>query len=178
MPAMTGSARPLALIVAISLGVALGAAWLLTGLFGPTERGLRCARAPVAQCEVLQTRLFGVAGNTSFLVAQGEIRAAKTLAPAAGHVGGRSGVGAYRVALLLGPGTPYPEYPVLSYDAESSADAATRRLNDYFADPQATSIEVMTDLLSPVLIAELSAMAVVVVLVLFLRRWRPPASNP
>jgi hypothetical protein len=178
MPAMTGSARSLTLIVAISLGVALGAAWLLTGLLGATDRGLRCARAPVAQCEVLQTRLLGVAGNTSFWVPQGEIRGAKTLAPSAGQGGGRSGAGAYRVALLLDPGTPYPEYPVLSYDTESSADAAARRLNDYFADPQATSIEVTTDVLSPILIAELGAMAAVVVLFLFLRRWRRGASIP
>src|SRR5271154_2330897 len=101
MPAMTGSVRSLTLIAAISLGAAFGAAWLLTGLLGSTDRGVRCARAPVAQCEVLQTRLFGMAGNTSFFVAQAQIRGAKTLRPTAGHVGGRGGAGAHRVALLL-----------------------------------------------------------------------------
>ena len=171
---MNGQARTLVAIVVVSLGVALGAAWLLTSVLGPTDRGLRCVRAPVAQCEVLQTRLFGVAGSSSFYVPQGEVRGAKTLVPLASHVGGRSGAGAFRVALLLDPRGPYPEYSVLSYDTESSADAATLRLNEYFADPRASSIEILTDRLSPVLIAELGAMAAVVVLALWLQRRRRP----
>jgi hypothetical protein len=169
---MTGQARALTAILVVSFGVALGAAWLLTAQLGPTDRGLRCIRAPVARCEVLQTRLFGVAGNSSFFFPLGEVRGAKKLVPTTAHVGGRSGAGTYRVALLLDPPRPHPQYPVLSYDSESSADATTRRLNDYFADARAPSIEIMTDALSPVLIAELGAMAAVVVLSLWLLRRR------
>src|SRR6185437_2819797 len=146
---------------------ALACVWVLTGWVGPTDIGLRCTRAGTAECRVLQSRLPGIVGNSSFVLAESQIRGARTIAPIA-HGGGR-GRGTWRVALLLDPAARYPEYPVVSYDFESDADAATARLNAYFNDRTTPSIEIRTPA-SPLLMIELAVMALVGLLVLVLIR--------
>ncbi len=115
----------------------------LTTMFGPSDLGVRCARSGgTGQCEVLQSRCFGLFGNSSFKIDQTDIAGAETVAPRPA-VGGH-GSASCAVALRLKTG-PYHEYPVLSYAVCGRADAATRRLNGYFADPGSSSIAIRDD---------------------------------
>lgn len=117
---------------------------LLTSVFGPSDLGLRCAHSGGSgQCEVLQSRFFGLFGNSSFSIDEADVMGAETVAPRA-SVGGH-GSASCTVALRLKAG-PYRDYPVLSYPVCGRADAATRRLNRYFADPSTSSIEIRGDI--------------------------------
>lgn len=163
-----------ALLIGLPVMVALAGAYLLTGIFGPSDWGVRCVRSPVSECQVLQTRFFGIFGNSHFAIPESTIHGARTVHPLPGHVGGRSSV-SFTVALILDPEMQYPIYPVLSYRFQSQADAATERLNAYFNDRGITSIEIMEDLLDPALLAAVAPLlivGVVVGIVLGLRRWR------
>ena len=118
-------------VFAIALLAAAASAYLLTAVFGPTDAGLRCVRAPDgAECQVLQTRFFGLFGNSSFAIPESTIRGAKAVC-AQSRVGGRAGPSC-TVNLILdaGPHARYPEYPVLSYSLLGQAEASAKKLND------------------------------------------------
>ena len=136
---MATRTRMLVVIAALAVSGSVAGVIALTGALGPTEWGLRCARAPTAACVIEQTRFFGVFGNSAFSIPEERIRGAKTVAPRAGHVGGRGGA-AYSVALVLEPTAPYRVYPVLSYAREAEAEAATARLEAYLRDRSQAAI--------------------------------------
>jgi hypothetical protein len=140
---------------------------LLTAFFGPSELGLRCTRSGGAgQCEVLQSRLLGLLGNSSFKIDENFILGAETLAPGP-SVGGRGSANC-TVALRLKT-VPNREYPVLSYPLCGRAADATRRLNSYFTDTRSTSIEIRDDVGAVWLLV--SASGLVAVGALIVRRW-------
>jgi len=115
---------------------------LLTSVFGSPTVGVRCTRGGgPARCEVLQSRFFGLAGNSAFAIPESEIQGARTLRPLP-HPG--RGSGEYSVSLMLKTGA-YRDYPVLHSQFFDRADAATRKLNDYFTDTGARSIELRED---------------------------------
>jgi hypothetical protein len=147
-----------------------GTILLLTSVFGPSDLGVRCMRQGRSQgrCEVLQSRLLGLAANSSFEVPESEIIGARAVC-AHGHVGGRAGPSC-SVDLLLKSG-PYRIYPVLSYPVSNQAEVSARKLNEYFADPTRLSIVLRDQTGSTVLIvAGLPLLTIAVVLAL--RRWR------
>src|SRR5579884_4251111 len=67
-------------------------ALLLSSIFGPSDLGVRCLRAPgrEARCEVLQSRLLGLAGNSAFPMPESDIGGARAVC-ADGSIGGRAG---------------------------------------------------------------------------------------
>ena len=167
MRAVNSDSRRIVPILVGSFLAALACAWVLTGWVGPTDIGVSCARAGTAECRVLQTRLLGLVGNSSFALPESQIRGARTIAPIA-HGGGH-GRGAYRVALVLDPAARYPEYPVVSYDFKSDADAATAKLNAYFNDRTTPSVELRSPT-SPLVKIELTVMALIGLLAFVLIR--------
>jgi len=154
-------------IVTVAAVAMVAAAFLLTAVFGPSDNGLRCARTPgLASCQVRQTRLLGISGNSSFLIPEANIREAKA-ACATTKVGGRAAPSC-NVYLSMVSGQ---EYPVLSYQLQSQAAVAAKKLNDYFEDRSARSVEIKEDLVTPVLLS--GAAPVLFAAVLFgLRKWR------
>jgi hypothetical protein len=157
--------KTIALLIGIPLVAMVGSAFLLSAIFGPTDNGLRCSRmAERAACDVLQARFFGLAGNSRFGISESTIRGAKALC-ATGKVGGR-GSASCNVYLELESGQ---NYPVMSYALHQQADASAKRLNEYFEDKSASSIEIKEDLMTPILLSGVAPVAVVV-LVLGLRR--------
>lgn len=116
--------------------------FLLTSVFGSPVIGVRCMRSgDSSQCEILESRFLGLIGNSSFAIPESEIGGAKTLSPLP-HPG--RGSGQYSVRLILKTGA-YPSYPVLYTQTLERADAAARKLNAYFADPEAKAIELQED---------------------------------
>ncbi len=148
---MTRQVRLMAMILALAVAGSMAGVLLLTAVLGPSDWGVRCERAPVAQCRIEQTRFFGLFGNSYFFIPESEIRGAETIRPLPGHVGGRGG-GSFVVALELASNSQNSLYPVLSRQFQSEADAATDRLNAYFRDKSTPSIEIADDLSTPLLI--------------------------
>lgn len=157
---------------AIPFGVAL--VFLLTGVFGAPSIGLKCWRRDGdRQCAILQSRFFGLMGNSTILIPESEIERAVTLRPV--HGVGARGSGSYTVSLELKSG-PYRHYPVLSGRFFEATDASTRKVNAYLADPSARSIELHENLWGSVLmpLMPLALVAIVaVVAIRFRRQWRP-----
>ncbi|MGH9513910.1 MAG: hypothetical protein ACRD2U_17420 [Terriglobales bacterium] len=148
-------------VVGISLMAMLMSAALLGAVFGPTDDGLRCTRTQNdAECEIRQTRFFGLLANSSFAIPESEIRGAKSFCPAA-KVGGRGGASC-NVYLVLNSGK---NYPVLSYAIYSQADSSARRLNDYFQNRTAQSVEIGEDLLTPILLFGIAPLLFVLLVV-------------
>jgi len=141
--------KAVTLVAAVSLLAMLSCAFLLTAVFGPVNDGFRCARfAGRAQCEVRQTRFFGLYRNSTFTIPESSIRGAKA-ACGQQHAGGRPSPNCL-VYLALDSGR---EYPVSSYVFGGRAYAAARKLNDYFDDKSAGSIALTDDVWTPALIA-------------------------
>lgn len=139
---------------------------LLTSLFGPSDVGVQCTRQPgsEARCEVLQSRLLGLAANSAFPIAESEITAARAVCAQRG-VGGRGGPSC-SVNLLLKSG-PYRSYPVLSYPSTGEAESSARKLNDYFADSTRSSIVLKDEIGSTVaIVAGVPLLAVALALAL------------
>jgi hypothetical protein len=150
-------------------------AFLLTAIFGPSDNGLRCERLQDhSECQIRQTRFFGLYGNSAFAIQQSTIRGATSVCSTA-HMGGRAGPSCI-VYLILDSG-PYRKYPVLSYALAGQADASAKKLNDYFNDKSAASVEVKEDILTPVLIFGLPPVMSVVLLV-GLHWWRVRSKPP
>ena len=132
----------------------------LSSISGSPVIGVRCTcSSGPARCEVLQSRFLGLIGNTAFAIPEAEIRGARTLRPIP-HPG--RGSGEYAVSLMLKTDA-YSDYLVFHTHFFERADAAAHRLNEYFADPRATSIELREDfselalLLVPLLLVALAA---------------------
>jgi hypothetical protein len=146
---------------------------LLTWIFGPSDLGLRCARSGgTGQCEVLQSRFFGLFGNSSFDIDEADIVGAETVRPQPA-VGGHAGT-ACAVALRL-KAASYAAYPVLSYPACRQADAAARRLNMYFADHSSSSIEIRDDI---GVMWALAAAPMLLIAGVLIARWRVRRHGP
>ncbi|HEY2275533.1 MAG TPA: hypothetical protein VGH61_08530 [Steroidobacteraceae bacterium] len=121
--------------------------YALTSVFGAPSIGLKCSRLEGrALCQVQQSSLFGIGGNSG-LIPESEIVRARAERPAGG--GGRRG-GSYRLLLDLKSGG-YP-YPVLSDQSFGVVQAQADRLNGYLADPRATAIELRERLWLSVLV--------------------------
>jgi hypothetical protein len=160
-------------IGAIAFGVAL--VFLLTAVFGAPSIGVKCWRRDGdRQCVILQSRFFGLMGNSTVLIPESEIEGAMTLRPM--HGVGSRGSGSYTVSLELKSG-PYRHYPVLSGRFFEATDAATRRLNAYFADPTASSVELHEDMWRSALIPFIPVAFVVIVTVMAARLRRARAEN-
>jgi hypothetical protein len=149
--------RKFLIVLAVTAGpFCVGMVFVLTSVFGSPTIGVRCSRSGgPARCEVLQSSFFGLAGNSSFVIRESEIRGARTLRPLP-HVG--RGTGEYSASLMLKTGA-YRDYPVLHSRFFARADGATRKLNDYFADTAAQSIELRED--SSEIIFPLAPLAVI-----------------
>lgn len=142
--------------------------YLLTGIFGPSDFGLRCNRiGERAQCEVLQTRFLGVFGNSIFTIPESEIAGAVTICAGNGVGGRRDSSCAVNLTLKSGQ---YRNYPVLSYPLREEAEASARNLNDYFTNPSAPPIEIHDEIAQTlVLLLGLPVFGIGCVLIL---RWR------
>ena len=159
------------IVIGIPLVAMIASAFLLTAVFGPSDNGLRCSRTSErAECEVLQTRFFGLIGNSSFAIAESEIRDVKAFCP---KVGGRGGASC-NVYLVLNSGQ---EYPVLSYALSVQAAASAKKLDDYFQDRSARCIEMREDLMTPVLLSG-GVPVLFVALIFVLRKLRFRATPP
>jgi hypothetical protein len=154
-------------IMAVALPVVMtGTALALTAIFGPSDNGLVCTRSESqAGCEVRQSRFFGLAGNSSFVIPESAIRGAKSVCGTM-KVGGHASPNC-NVYLILDSGR---EYPVASYVLAGQAEASARKLNDYFADRSARRVELKEDLRTPV-IRFVLVPALFVGALLTLRRW-------
>jgi hypothetical protein len=158
---------------AIPFGVAL--IFLLTTVFGAPSVGVKCWRRDGdRQCAVLQSRFFGLIGNSTVLIPESDIERAVTLQPV--HGVGSRGSGSYTVSLELKRG-PYRHYPVLSGQFFDATDASTRRLNAYFADPSARSIELHERTWASVLIPFIPVALVTVALAAAAGRRRPHSDS-
>jgi hypothetical protein len=152
---------------AIPFGVAL--VLLLTAVFGAPSIGLKCWRRDAdRQCAILQSRFFGLLGNSTVLIPESEIEGAVTLRPV--HGVGSRGSGSYTVSLELKSG-PYRHYPVLSGRLFEATDASTRKLNAYLADPAARSIELHENMSSSLLVP-LVPVALAALVAFWATRWR------
>jgi hypothetical protein len=162
--------KALSSVLGIALLAAGASAYLLTALFGPTEDGLRCKRSPDgAACQMLQTRFFGLIGNSSFTIPESAIRGAKAVC-AQSRVGGRAGPSC-TVNLILDSG-PYPARPVLSYSFVGQAEASAKKLNDYFGDKSVPAIEIRDEIRTPVLVYGVASLLLVSIIMGGLRWWR------
>lgn len=144
----------------------VGLSFLLTAIFGPSDNGLFCKRSNgCAQCEIRQTRFYGLAGNTSFSIPESSIRGAKGICGTApfGHAGPSCGV-----YLILDSGELYL---VAGYTIRTEADAAAKKLNAYFADNSAQQVELKMDALTPVLLYGVAPIVFVAAIV-GLRWWK------
>lgn len=164
LPRFNGNVSQNAKFLIIVIGaftLALIVAFLLTGLSGPTDDDLSCVRAPVAECAVRRTRLFGLVGNSAFSIPESAIHGARSVCATSGRRGGCN-------VYLLADGY---EQGVLvsSYALEPQADSAAQRLNEYFRNPAASSIEINESIVAPVLLSGVVPVAIVL-LVLALRR--------
>jgi len=56
------------LIILGALALAVMTGFLLTGISGPTDNGVRCERSPVARCTIGRTRFLGLLGNSGFSI--------------------------------------------------------------------------------------------------------------
>jgi hypothetical protein len=153
---------------AIPFGVAL--VFLMTAVFGSPSIGLKCwRREGDRQCAILQSRFFGLTGNSSVVIPESSIARAVTLRPV--HGVGSRGSGSYTVSLELKSG-PYRYYPVLSGKFFEATDASTRRLNAYFADPNARSIELHENMWASVLVPFIPVALIAVVAIVAVRSRR------
>ncbi len=142
-------------------------AFLLTGIFGPSDDGLRCTRAGgTAQCEIFQTRFFGWFGNRSLVIPESSILDAEAVCSKT-RVGGRGGPSC-NVSLGLRSGE---KYLVLSYELKSQADTSAARLNTYLSNTAKPSIELREDLVTPWLLSG-GVPVVFIGLILSLSWWR------
>lgn len=148
---------------------AIATVLLLAFLGGASEAGVRCERSGAAAgCQVRRSRFLGVAGNSAFTIPESAIEGAVSRCGAP-RVGGRGGpnCGVYLVA----GGASGQSYPVLSYALAGQAEAAAARLDRYFQDPTAASIEIRPDLMTPLFLFGAVPILLVVGAVLGLRRW-------
>jgi hypothetical protein len=144
----------------------VGLTLLLTAIFGPSDNGLLCKRSGgQAECEVRQTRFYGVLGNASFAIPEYRIRGAKGICGTStvGHAGPSC-----NVYLILDSGE---EYPVASYAFSGQADEAAKKLNGYFTDRSASQVELKEDLKTPALLYGVAPL-VFVAAILSLRWWK------
>jgi len=142
----------------------------LTWISGPSDVGVRCTREPGVggRCEVLQSRLLGFAGNSSFFIPEADISGARAVCPRG--VGGRGG-SSCSVDLLLKSG-PYRFYPVLSYPLIGQARSSAGKLNGYFTDRAQSSIVMQDEIGTTILIVGGLPLLMVVVLLVARRRRR------
>ena len=167
------SNKALLAVLAIALLAGVASAYLLTAVFGPTDDGVRCARSPEgAQCQVLQTRFFGLIGNSSFALPESTIRGARAVCAPSRGVGRAAPSCTVNLVLDAGPQPVYPEYPVLSYSVLGQAEASATKLNDYFADKSAPSIEIRDEILTPLLLYGAAPILLLGIVVGGLRWWR------
>jgi hypothetical protein len=155
-------------VIAVPLIAMIGAPCLLTAVFGPTDNGLVCTRDSVrSECEIRQTRFFGLIGNSSVSVPESSIRGAKAKCgsrPVGGHASPSCSV------YLTIEGAQ--EYPVLSYVVNTQADSAAEKLNVYFRDASARSIEIDEDAGTPVLVFGVGPIVLVTLVFVFIRNWK------
>jgi hypothetical protein len=156
------SRKFLLILAAGAVPFAAATTLLVTSIFGPGDLGVRCTRVHGASghCQVLQSRLLGLAGNSAFLIPESDIAGARAICTHRG-VGGRAGASC-SVDLLLKSG-PYRNYPILSYALSDQAAASARKLNDYFTDPARSSIELNDEIGSSLLLAAGAPLLVIVV---------------
>ena len=148
LEALVTQDKKLFLVVALAVVSAALAGFVLTAVFGPSDNGLLCARSSgQAECQILQSRFFGLFGNTAFAIPETSIRGAKTVCS---HQGVGRASFSCTVDLILKSGR-YRDYPVLSYGFRGQADAATSKLNEFFGNPSAQSIDLSEDVLTPFL---------------------------
>jgi hypothetical protein len=143
---------------------------LLTRMFGASDLGIHCSRADGARCEIRQSRLLGAAGNSSFEIPESRITAAKTFCAQRYSVSSRSSTSC-NVELLLA-NQAQPTGPVLSFPFLSQAQSATRRLNAYLADPDASSIDLREPVGLIVLLYGVSPVALLAVVLAIRERLR------
>ena len=157
-------------VIGLPLVIALGSAFLLTAIFGPSDLGVQCVRSPEPECRILQTHFFGLLGNRSFSVPETAILGVKTVRSRS--AAGRQSAPVFTVNLVLTPGSSYPDYPVLSYALESQAESATNKLSAYFKDKSAPSILIKDDVLTPVVLEGLAPVALLGGVVFAVWLWR------
>jgi hypothetical protein len=171
---MQRSSKFLAVLALTALPFAALVIWALGAVFGAPAIGLKCSRlvAP-ARCEVLQSSFLGLIHTSPILIPEAEIAGAKTQRPVGGA--GRRG-GSYTLLLNLRSGR-YGYYPALSGQTFAAVDADTRRLNDYLADPAATSIELRENLWASTLVPFIPVALVLGIfgIVTLVKRWRSTA---
>lgn len=157
---------------ALFLGCAMppllaGIVVLLSYLGGPYDDGVRCERSQTeARCIVARTRFFGLFGNSEFAIPESAIRSATSVC-ATGHASGR-GSASCSVYLMLDSGQ-FAQMLVSSYALASQANIAAERLNAYFKDKSAVSIEIGESLLTPLLFVGVAPL--VLGLVILALRW-------
>jgi hypothetical protein len=176
--AVDSKSRKFLIAMAVAVVPFCAVVWiLLITVFGKPVVGVRCTRGGgPARCELLESGFLGIGDNSSFSIPESEIQGAETLRPLP-HAG--RGSGQYSASLVLKSG-PYRHYPVVHSQFYDRADAATRRLNDYFANAGATSIEVREDSSEyafPLLIP-LGAVAIALIAIALRRRARRRDSCP
>ena len=168
--------NPLGPAVALLIGIFVGQAWFSLvrwGDFRDAGKGkvpslIKQALIGLAVVEFLLwvARFFGLFGNSAFAIPETAIRSAKSVC-ATGHMGGRSSA-ACNVYLMLDSGQ-FREILVSSYALAGQADGATERLNAYFNDKSAKSIEVSEALLTTWLIVGVAP--VLLVAIILALRW-------
>jgi len=163
---MDKNKRFLIMIAVAVVPFVVGLTFLLTAIFGPSDNGVLCKRSEgSAECEVRQTRFYGLVGNTSFSIPESAIRGAKGGCGTStfGHA-----APSCDVYLILDSGE---EYLVAGYTFGGQANAAAHKLNHYFADKSARQLELKEDLLTPVLLYGV-APTVFVTAIMGLRWWK------
>jgi hypothetical protein len=152
-------------VIAVPLIAMLASAFLLIAVFGPSDNGLSCTRDSVkSECEIRQTRFFGLIGNSSFSVPESNIHGAEAVCASA-KVGGRASPSC-NVYLNLDSGK---EYPVLSYPLSSQANSAAGELNAYFRNDSARRIEIKENVFAPVLMFGGAPLLLIALLFVYLR---------
>ena len=157
---MSQNAKFLVIVIG-AFAVALVVGFFLTGLSGPTDDGVSCVRSPAPVCTVRRTRLFGLVGNSGFSIPESAIHGARSFCAINGR---RGGCGVYLLADGYGQGVL-----VSSYALQPQAYSAARRLNEYFRDPAASSVEIDESIATTVLVSGVVPVGIVC-LILALRR--------
>ena len=173
---MSSADRKFLLIVAVAfVPFAILMTLLLTRTFGASDLGIRCSRGASARCEILQSRLLGAAGNSSFQIPESRISAAKASCGQRFAVGGRRSTSCSVELLLVGQAQPTG--PVLSYPLFDQAQAAARKLNTYLANPDANFIELHEPVGLALLFYGISPLALLAVVLGIRRRLQAGWSN-
>lgn len=171
--ALPGSRRALAVVAGAGAIAMLLAFGLLSALNGATEDGFRCARPRPGQpgeCQILRSRLFGLAGNSAYSRDESLIRAASVRCP---HPPVGRGGASCNVYFELTSGD---RDLVLSFALRVQADRAAAHANAYLADRDALSLEIRESVWTTLAVS-LAAPLLVVAVLLGLLRWRAARSE-